>query len=484
MLNLNKKKRTEIILRSILKFYKNEFNNIITSSASGWQYFVDYDIETFTKAIPGNIQNSLNTKDKIEILDNNTIPDVMSYNAKKLIQYLSKFITTKELYMKLDEILYLKHPVLTNENFENIKTTINRHNEFQTNFLFLGGGITSLFLANILKYHLKDKVNIIIFDNRINSKGKRKVFDRNWLTHLDIYNFTAMLDDEINLIFKKFVKNNLIGLPLKFLEAILMIFCKERGINFIFNENINFSSFDDLVIDFIIDGTGGRINKFYTNNSIINDLDIEYKGNPTNYTFAGITNKIYSSDIYNFKLKKNGNLYIPTYKGKKIESFMFKITGIPSKYYNNFVKLISNKNKDNLFYIWNGNLPTEINELLMFINLDKNQYTLLKKLLINKVNPIKFLKFVTDNNILLDVRIINLINILSELNLNCKTIICEPPFKYSPYINPVNTLSFLENLPLLPIGDSIFCGHPKVGNGLNFHLKFINNFAKSLIKII
>ena len=51
------------------------------------------------------------------------------------------------------------------ENFKNIKTKINQHSEFQTNFLFLGGGITSLFLANILKYHLKDNVNIIIFDN-------------------------------------------------------------------------------------------------------------------------------------------------------------------------------------------------------------------------------------------------------------------------------------------------------------------------------
>ena len=80
----------------------------------------------------------------------------------------------------------MKHPVLKNENIKNIKTKINQHSEFQTNFLFLGGGITSLFLANILKYHLKDNVNIIIFDNRIHSKGKRKVFDRNWLTHLDI----------------------------------------------------------------------------------------------------------------------------------------------------------------------------------------------------------------------------------------------------------------------------------------------------------
>ena len=231
------------------------------------------------------------------------MPDVMSYDAKNLIQYLSKF-STKELYMKLEEILYLKHPVLTDENYKNIKTKINQHTDFQTNFLFLGGGITSLFLANILKFHLNDKVNIIIFDNRINSKGKRKVFDRNWLTHLDIYNFTAMLDDEINLILNKFVKKNLIGLPIKFLEAILMIFCKEKGINFIFNENLNFSSFDNLDIDFFIDCTGGRINKFYTNNSIINDLDIEYKGNPTNFTFAGIPNKIYSSNIYNFKLKK------------------------------------------------------------------------------------------------------------------------------------------------------------------------------------
>ena len=483
MLNLNKKKRTEIVLRSILKFYKNEFNNIINSSACGWQYFVDYDINTFTKAIPNNVQNSLNTKDKIEILDNTTMPDVMSYDAKNLIQYLSKF-STKELYMKLEEILYLKHPVLTDENYKNIKNKFNQHTDFQTNFVILGGGITSLFLANILKFHLNDKVNIIIFDNRISSIGKRKVFDRNWLTHLDIFNFTAMLDDEINLILNKFVKKNLIGLPIKFLEAILMVFCKEKGINFIFSENLNFSSFDKLDIDFFIDGTGGRINKFYTTNSIINDLDIEYKGNPTNFTFAGIPNKIYSSNIYNFKLKKHGNLYIPMYKGKKIEAFMFKITGIPSKYYNNFLKLISNKNKDNLFYIWNGNLPSEINELLMFINLNRSQYTLLKKNVLSKVNPIKFLKIITDNKIFLEIRIINLINILSELNLNCKTIVVEPPFEYRPYINIINSINYINKIPLLPIGDSIFCGHPKVGNGLNFHLKFINNFAKSLIKII
>ena len=94
------------------------------------------------------------------------------------------------------------------------------------------------------------------------------------------------------------------------------------------------------------------------------------------------------------------------------------------------------------------------------------------------------MKIITDNKIFLDIRIINLISILSELNLNCKTIVVEPPFEYRPYINIINSINYINKIPLLPIGDSIFCGHPKVGNGLNFHLKFINNFAKSLIKII
>ena len=87
MLNINKNKRNEIILRSVLNFYKNEFDNIISTSALGWQYFADYDSEFLTKAMSSNIQNSLNTKDEIEILSNKTTPDIMSYDAKNLIQY-------------------------------------------------------------------------------------------------------------------------------------------------------------------------------------------------------------------------------------------------------------------------------------------------------------------------------------------------------------------------------------------------------------
>ena len=136
MLNINKNKRIEIILRTVLKFYKNEFNNIINSSASGWQYFVDYDIKTLSHTIPIDNQKSLNVTDNIEILDNNIIPDEMGYDTKNLIQYLSNFTTIKELYNKLEEILYLKHPVLIDENFKNIKTKINQHRSLDKFFFF------------------------------------------------------------------------------------------------------------------------------------------------------------------------------------------------------------------------------------------------------------------------------------------------------------------------------------------------------------
>ena len=50
----------------------------------------------------------------------------------------------------------------------------------------------------------------------------------------------------------------------------------------------------------------------------------------------------------------------------------------------------------------------------------------------------------------------------------------ESPFKYSPYINLNAGSGSLFGNRVFPIGDSLFCGHPKMGNGLGSHLHFIN----------
>ena len=60
----------------------------------------------------------------------------------------------------------------------------------------------------------------------------------------------------------------------------------------------------------------------------------------------------------------------------------------------------------------------------------------------------------------------------------------EQPFNYSPYINLNASSGFLGMKRVFPIGDSLFCGHPKIGNGLSNHLLFINDILKKICKTV
>ena len=58
----------------------------------------------------------------------------------------------------------------------------------------------------------------------------------------------------------------------------------------------------------------------------------------------------------------------------------------------------------------------------------------------------------------------------------------EPPFIYAPYVKPMTgKFDKIYHKPLIPIGDSIFNGHPKVGNGLGFHLKHVTKVNDAML---
>ena len=73
----------------------------------------------------------------------------------------------------------------------------------------------------------------------------------------------------------------------------------------------------------------------------------------------------------------------------------------------------------------------------------------------------------------LDENINSVLNKIKELDKN-NLIEIEEPFSYLPYVNLNAENGYLNNKRIFPIGDSLFCGHPKVGNGLGNHFKFIN----------
>ena len=68
---------------------------------------------------------------------------------------------------------------------------------------------------------------------------------------------------------------------------------------------------------------------------------------------------------------------------------------------------------------------------------------------------------------------------LTTLDIN-SLIKVEKPFSYLPYINLNAELGHFNGKRIFPVGDSLFCGHPKVGNGLANHLKFINNLVEKI----
>ena len=81
----------------------------------------------------------------------------------------------------------------------------------------------------------------------------------------------------------------------------------------------------------------------------------------------------------------------------------------------------------------------------------------------------------------LNENIIAIIEILVNMDVDNKINI-EKPFSYRPYVNLNPNAEILNGKRVFPIGDSLYCGHPKIGNGLGYHMRFINEIVKSMIK--
>ena len=159
---------------------------------------------------------------------------------------------------------------------------------------------------------------------------------------------------------------------------------------------------------------------------------------------------------------------------------MFKLTGIPMSIIQKIHTLIKPLNALNRFFVWEGTLNNEINEGLMLINLTIKETQILKP---QTHIPKKLNSFLQSNaNILsfLDKDIISVLRVLSELDIGHK-IYFERPFAYFPHINLEAGTGCFNGKPIFPIGDSLFSGNPKVGNGLGSHLSFLNDLVAEVI---
>ena len=118
---------------------------------------------------------------------------------------------------------------------------------------------------------------------------------------------------------------------------------------------------------------------------------------------------------------------------------------------------------------------------MIFLNLSSRDYAFFSSIITKNTNLrsffISYKKYIQEKN----PEISNLFKLI--LNLEQSELIeLDVPFCINPHINMLTHLETINGIRVFPVGDSLFSGNPKVGNGLSFHLSFVNDLIEVMEK--
>ena len=479
------------VVFAVEEFYKKSKASNLSDAALGWFFTASFD-SSFMEKQASNLE--INKKDALfkDYISRELIEDYSSaLNPRQTIDSLTNEVDIAKKFNKLKQLITSNDINLISDSFTGVLGCDFLYAQEQTfntpglNIVIIGAGVCGLFLASSIKFALGFRVNVLLLDNRSKQKNTREPFIREWLTHLPIDLFKKSSPPYVQTLLEYFGTNSLVGIPINLLEALLMLSCKDQGVQFYFSPTIDYSILNDEFVDLIFDATGGRLIECEYPATNSKELQVKIPKEVLDLKYAGV-NQIYNipkiePDHLEVKLKPYGSYYYPYIGGSQIYTHMVKLVGIPQKLMQPTLDFIKPLNYLNLFYIWNGNLKKEVNEGLVLINLTNKEYDLLNSCIHSSIK----LELCLDahSNILkyLNKSIVSLFEMLVALD-NSKKIKIENAFSYEPYININAGLGNLYGNRIFPVGDSLFSGNPKVGNGLGVHLNFINHLVEQIIK--
>ena len=474
------------VISSMEDFYKNSKNTIVNNAAQGWFFCASFDNYYIEEKSTSSVSNNAASAEE-NASHAAAVRSEASLSARATIDRLNDEKNIIEKFNKLKELIQLEDGNLVDDSFAksaDIELSTAQERAFDNqklNLVIIGGGICGLFLANVMKNTLGDDVNILILDNRSEKKHTRKVFNREWVTHLPADIVQQHTPDNINELLQCFGTNGLIGLPINMMEAVLMLSCKDQGVKFYFSPTLNNLGLDNKNISLIFDATGGRLNEGEYAAKVPPQINVKLPNITKDFTYAGINQLCnfphLEPNYVEVSLEASGQYHFPHIGSSKIHTHMIKLTGIPINLFNAVLEFIEPRNKLNLIFVWQGVLRDEFNQGLVLINLSTEEYDKLTSCIDGKMA----LKALLENNgellSTLDDNIKPFIEFLVDLD-DDNRIEVDPPFSYSPYINLNAEFGHLGDKRIFPVGDAYFCGHPKVGNGLWTHLGFISDLSQ------
>ncbi len=495
MVDLITKKKLTSFLND---FYDKNMSSILNKAAAGWIYSTSID----HFYIKETLDNETQKKNYENVNSVHSIKKEKKENKGELhwseahLESILNEKCIKKKYKKLKMFSDQENSILTHDVFINDpsvdyleaqKRTF--HDKNKINILIIGAGATGLFLANIIKNIFANKIKLLLVDNRCLNKNIRKKFNRNWLTQLDFKSISKNIHPRFKKLLGSFGTNGSIGIHLNIFEIILKLSCLAQGTNFFYSSEYNASDLYDDGIDIIFDATAGHLNlknnfSSEERNAIYNfeiprgkNLEINVSGTQQNKSFFDS-----SLPNLNFTLKPNVRFHYPYFENYKIENNMLKITNIPSKFEYNIFNYLKMKKNDNKFFMYNGNLRDEINEALLIVNLTVAQANILSSLILQTETLESFYKLNNEKIKKCDKKLYYLLNFLISLGVK-SDILINKPFIYRPYINLLNN-DFINGKKIYPIGDSLFSGNPKMGNGLSAHIDLINNLVEEMYDVV
>ena len=476
---------------AVEEFYQNITNRIVSEAAPGWLFADSFD-KYFMESNPFSVmpkKEELSLQNKSFLSTNEQ--NILQLNSSQILKELNNEKSIFKKYNYLKKLINSDDVNLVNDSFKEetkadlgyaIDKTFDSKN---LNMVIIGGGVCGLFLANSIKSRFGNRANVLVLDNRSRRANTREPFKREWLTHIPANFFKIGQPTNIISLMECFGTNGLIGIPINILETILQLSCKDQGVKFHFSELFDYSYLSNDIIDLVFDATGGRLTECSYSASNSAELNLKIPKTKIDLNYAGVK-QLHNipgvgTDHLDVVLKLSGDFHEPHIGGSKICTHMVKLSGIPINFMQTILEAVKNINSLNLFYVWSGALRNEINEGLILVNiLDKES---------------GFLTSVIDDSITLKSLLIDNPNISDYLNRNIISILqmligmdvdnqikIEKPFKYRPYVNLNAGFGSLSGKQVFAVGDSLFCGHPKMGNGLIRHLRFINELLEKMNK--
>jgi len=339
---------------------------------------------------------------------------------KKLISITYKTIKYKtdqqDIEKELDKIIY--HNLLsTTDNLEKYLDTT------RTNILILGAGPNGLFLANYLNFMYRNRINILVLDNRISEEGYREPFIRSRTFAIGVPSYFSLILPKITC-FSKWV-----AIQIRYLEILLYLKSFTDNIPMYFTEK--YSDYKDVEkiikkynFKVCFDSTGGRIKTPF----IIK-----------NFKFPN-----------NFKFEQNNHMLVR-------ENNLLKVNWQDNNYKNRcylFIYFLDEKFK-NIF----------INYYDIYQINNENDYKLLNNICLYKHNLIQVISKVIDNK-------------LKQFLITIMRLLKDRMYNKIKYINLTSTevklysqlkIAFLVNnkkCVWIGTGDTIFHSHFILGSGL------------------